>query len=70
MTWESLVEAAARQGAEMYRLVQDGVAGVPALATIAFFVRLQRSMMGWKKLAGRVRAWRCHETRGIVRPGL
>jgi transcriptional regulator with XRE-family HTH domain len=54
MTHENLAEAAARQGAEMDRLARDGIAGLPALATIAFFVRLQRGMMGWKKrtLAG------------------
>lgn len=54
MTQESLAEAVARQGAEMNRLARDGIAGVPAPATIAFFVRLQRGMMGWKKetLAG------------------
>lgn len=54
MTWENLVEAAARQNGEMDRFARDGVAVVPAPATIAFFVRLQRGMMGWKKetLAG------------------
>ncbi len=54
MTWDSLAEAAARQGTEMDRLARDGVASVPAPATIAFFVRLQRGVMGWKKetLAG------------------
>ena len=35
----------------MDRLARDGIAGLPAPATIAFFVRLQRGMMGWKKRA-------------------
>jgi transcriptional regulator with XRE-family HTH domain len=54
VTWDNLAEAVARQSAEMDRLARDRVAGVPAPATIAFFVRLQRGMMGWKKetLAG------------------
>lgn len=54
MTHENLAEAVARQGAEMDRLARDGIVGLPVPATIAFFVRLQRGMMGWKKetLAG------------------
>jgi transcriptional regulator with XRE-family HTH domain len=54
MTWEGLVEALARQSAEMDRLAREGAPGVPTPETLAFFVRLQRSMMGWKKetLAG------------------
>jgi len=54
MTWEKLVEAVAHQDAEMGRLARAGIMTVPTPATIAFFVRLQRSMMGWKKetLAG------------------
>ena len=48
MTWKDLVAAAAREGAEMDRLAREGVSDVPAPATIAFFVRLQRGMMGWK----------------------
>jgi transcriptional regulator with XRE-family HTH domain len=54
MKWESLVEAAARQSAEMNRLARERVPVVPAPETIAFFVRFQRGMLGWKKatLAG------------------
>lgn len=54
MSDESLAEAVARQSAEMDRLARDGIAALPAPATVAFFVRLQRGMMGWKKetLAG------------------
>jgi transcriptional regulator with XRE-family HTH domain len=54
MSWESLVEEVARRSAEIDRLAHERVPGVPAPETIAFFVRLQRSVMGWKKetLAG------------------
>lgn len=54
MTQESLADATARQGAEMDHLAREGIAGVPAPGTIAFFVRLQCGIMGWKKetLAG------------------
>ena len=54
MTQESMADAMARQGAEMDRLAREGIASVPAPGTIAFLVRLQRGIMGWKKetLAG------------------
>lgn len=54
MTWQNLVDAAAREGAEMDRLARSGIVDIPGPATIAVFVRLQRGIMGWKRgtLAG------------------
>ena len=37
------------QGIEMDRLAREGVPVVPTSVTVAFFVRLQRGMMGWKQ---------------------
>ncbi len=49
MTWKDLVAAVACQGIEMDRLAREGVPVVPTSVTVAFFVRLQRGMMGWKQ---------------------
>jgi transcriptional regulator with XRE-family HTH domain len=43
------VEAAACQGVEMDRLANEGVPVVPSPETIAFFIRWQRGVMGWKR---------------------
>ena len=50
VTLKDLADAVADQRGEMDRLAREGVARAPTPQVIAFFVRIQREMLGWQPI--------------------